>query len=123
MNNTQNFDGQLYSYEIFDGSEWEFPEDYWADIESLKDNSPSPRPEVLTIDWIEKEIMKAVSRDEKDDFYKKQKSLDEGLSDVGMIYEGLMLLVFNEKGYLIGKIGLYPNEKTLTLNVMYLYVF
>lgn len=117
----QTFDDQEYTCVPFDASVWEFSPAYQEYYENLKDNAPSKRPENLTLGWVVNEIGKAYSRDLSDSFYEKQ-SHREALDEVSLP-DKKMLLVFNEAGYLTGKIGYHDDSRSLTVNVMEIYVF
>jgi len=117
----QTFDDQEYTCVPFDASEWKYTHEYHEYYENLKNNAPSKRPDELTLEWVADEIGKAYSRDMNDSFYNSL-SYKDGLGEVSTPTEE-MLLVFNEAEHLIGKISYYKDSRSLTLNVMQIYVF
>jgi len=113
------FDEEEYTCEIFDNTKFEFDPKFFKRSGS---NSPESRPNLLTSEWVNNEIAKAYNRDSKKDFYNDQERKD-GLDDVFAKSNDKLILVFNGKNELFGKINFYEEEKSLTLKVMYLYVF
>lgn len=119
---SHTFDDQIYTCVPFNLDSYELPEDFWRFIKEMEDDEPSVRPEELTVDWVADEILKACSRDMKDSFYTENQNNKDGLEDV-VIPEGDVLLIFNQAGYLVGKIRVHADTEANTLNVMYIYVF
>lgn len=116
------FDDQKYTCVPFNLDSYEIPDDFWGVVNNIEDDKPCVRPEELTVDWVANEILKACSRDMKDSFYTENQNNMHGLEDV-VIPEGDVLLIFNQAGYLVGKIQVHADTKANTLNVMYIYVF
>jgi hypothetical protein len=115
------FDEKRYTYELIDASSLLFV-DYLSKYKKVKDNSARVRPKTITLEWLEEEIGRAFNRDLNDPFYKDE-DMFESLVDVARPYRGNMLLVFDQDGYMLGKIGYHFNDETATTHAMYLYVF
>lgn len=118
-----NFDGETYTAITVN---FKPPEKETMTLEaymSLKDKSPRKRPRVITYEWLDEEITRAVSRDIDDNFYGQGKMDIQALADVSEMRDCPMILVFDSNGYLHAKVCFHRNDKDMTLNIMFLYVF
>lgn len=80
------------------------------------------RPKEISSEWFENELLKSFFKDLTEPFYFDNKERMGALLDVYTFRSLETLAVFNEAGYLIGKVCLHFNDATKTLNIMYLYV-
>lgn len=117
-----SFDGGSYSAITvnFGGTPKKYSWDEYLDVDDLR---PRKRPDEITYEWVEEELRRAAARDMKDNFYLDNDQRMQSLGDVMWIYKYPLILVFDDNGYLYGKVSYFESEDDLSINIMYLYVF